>query len=156
MQLDRKTAATASIKGDKSHPMIRGTVSFYKFKDGTLIASEIEGLPYDKDPCGSRVLGFHIHEGGSCTGNSTDPFADTGSHYNPTDCPHPKHAGDMPPLFSNSGFAWSVFYTERFQVEDIIGRTVIIHDSPDDFTSQPAGNSGKKIACGVIRRTIRS
>ena len=43
------------------------------------------------------------------------------------------------------------FLTNRFRVEEILGKTVIIHDSPDDFTSQPAGNAGKKIACGMIR-----
>jgi len=54
------------------------------------------------------------------------------------------------PLFSNSGYAWSSFLTNRFTVDQIIGRTVIIHSDPDDFTTQPSGNSGKKIACGEI------
>ena len=81
-----------------------------------------------------------------------DPFADAGAHYNPHNCRHPYHAGDMPPLFSNGGFAWMAFYTERFKTDEIIGRTVIIHDLSDDFTTQPSGNSGKKIACGEIVR----
>lgn len=85
-------------------------------------------------------------------GNQNDPFPLTGSHYNPDNCPHPYHAGDLPPLFGNRGIAWSAFLTNRFQVRDVLGKTVIIHASPDDFTSQPAGNSGKKIACGVIVR----
>jgi Cu-Zn family superoxide dismutase len=42
--------------------------------------------------------------------------------------------------------------TDRFNVSDIIGRTVIIHNMPDDFTSQPSGNAGEKIACGVIKK----
>ena len=42
----------------------------------------------------------------------------------------------------------------RINIKDIIGKTIIIHDKPDDFTSQPSGNSGKKIACGVIRNDI--
>ena len=41
-------------------------------------------------------------------------------------------------------------FTDRFQPQDVVGRTVIIHDQPDDFTSQPSGNSGEKIACGEI------
>ena len=65
---------------------------------------------------------------------------------------HPYHAGDMPPLFGEKGEAFSVFMTKRFRVDDIIGKTVIIHSMPDDFTTQPAGNSGEKIACGIIRR----
>lgn len=44
------------------------------------------------------------------------------------------------------------FYTDKFTVEDIIGKSVLIHENPDDYRSQPAGNSGKRIACGVIRR----
>ena len=62
------------------------------------------------------------------------------------------HAGDMPPLFGTDRFAFSAFLTDRFSAEEGIGKTVIIHDSPDDFTTQPSGNSGVKIACGVIRR----
>ena len=67
-------------------------------------------------------------------------------------CEHPNHAGDLPPLFGNNGFALSLFLTNRFTVDEVIGRTIIIHDHPDDFTTQPSGNSGTKIACGVIRR----
>ena len=61
----------------------------------------------------------------------------------------------MPPLFSNDGYALQAFLTDRFTVRDIIGRTVILHDEVDDFTSQPAGNAGERIACGVIRKTGR-
>ncbi len=102
------------------------------------------------DDCQSRIFGFHIHEGGCCRGNESDPFADTLSHYNPNGCEHPAHAGDLPPLFGNKGCAFSAFLTDRFTVEEIIGRTVVIHDMPDDFTTQPAGGSGSKIGCGVI------
>lgn len=58
----------------------------------------------------------------------------------------------MPPLFSNRGYAFQAFLTDRFTVLEILGRTVIIHDGTDDFTSQPAGNAGARIACGVIRK----
>jgi len=71
-------------------------------------------------------------------------------HYNPDNLPHPYHSGDMPPLFGNDGTAFSVFLTNRFKIDEIIGRTVVIHAQPDDFTSQPSGNSGEKIACGII------
>ncbi|MBT9777985.1 superoxide dismutase family protein, partial [Clostridium sp. MCC353] len=78
-------------------------------------------------------------------------FAHTGEHYNPTNQPHPDHAGDLPPLLGNQGYAWTSFYDKRFTVDQIMGRAVIIHQKADDFTSQPSGNSGEKIACGVIR-----
>jgi len=65
--------------------------------------------------------------------------------------PHGNHAGDFPVLFSNAGVARMSFFTNRFHVNDIIGKSVIIHESPDDYRSQPAGNSGKKLACGIIQ-----
>ena len=100
--------------------------------------------------CQNPVFGFHIHSGSSCTGNAQDPFADAGEHYNPGTCLHPYHAGDMPPLFGNNGYAFQIFLTDRFRVSEIIGKTVIIHGSPDDFMTQPGGNSGTRIACGPI------
>lgn len=51
---------------------------------------------------------------------------------------------------SNDGFALSIFVTDRFTVKDVIEKTIIVHEKADDFTTQPSGNSGKKIACGKI------
>ena len=80
------------------------------------------------------------------------PFPNTGNHYNPGNVPHPEHAGDLLPLLSNNGYAWMTFYTSRINIEDIIGRSVVVHSMRDDFTTQPSGNSGDKIGCGVIER----
>ena len=63
---------------------------------------------------------------------------------------HPKHAGDLPPLLVCRGNAYLSVKTDRFTVNEIIGRTVVIHSDPDDFHSLPAGNAGMKIGCGVI------
>ena len=93
---------------------------------------------------------MHIHEGESCSGNENDPFADAGAHYNPGDCPHPQHAGDLPPLFASGGSAWNAVLLNRFGIDEVIGKTIIIHQKYDDFESQPSGDSGLKIACGVI------
>ncbi len=98
------------------------------------------------------VFGFHIHEGESCTGNKEDIYANVKTHYNPKDCLHPYHSGDMPPLFENNGVAFMIFITDRFTVEEMLGKTIIIHSNEDDFTTQPGGNTGEKIACGVIKR----
>ena len=83
--------------------------------------------------------------------HSNDSFPLSGTHYNPGECEHPHHAGDLPPLFGCNGYAVSIFLTDRFLVDDVIGKTLIIHDRPDDFKTQPAGDAGEKIACGVIR-----
>lgn len=148
----KKPVAEARIRGDAEHSNISGTVSFYEIKGGVLVKADLSGLPKSVSPCEDKVLGFHVHSGGSCTGNSTDPFANAGSHYNPDNCMHPSHAGDMPPLFvDRDGRAFLVFFTDRYKIQDIIGRTVIIHSNADDFHTQPSGDSGNKIACGVIR-----
>jgi Cu-Zn family superoxide dismutase len=57
----------------------------------------------------------------------------------------------MPVLFGNNGYTFLAFFTDRFSPAQIVGRTVIIHQNPDDYRSQPAGNAGKRLACGVIR-----
>lgn len=151
--LRSRPQAEAGIAGSKDYPDLSGTVRFYGTCRGVIVLAEVSGLPQSDRPCQERIFGFHIHTGAACGGNMDDPFSDAMTHYDPDGCEHPYHAGDLPPLFGNHGFALSLFLTERFSVEEIIGRTVIIHDHPDDFTTQPSGNSGTKIACGVIRRT---
>ncbi len=139
------TAARARVRGGKAFPDINGIVTFRQTPRGVLVTANICGLPADRG-----IYAFHIHSGTSCTGNVEDEFADAKMHYNPDNSFHPYHAGDLPPLFSNDGCAYAQVLTNRFAVKDVIGRTVIIHDSVDDFTTQPSGNSGEKIACGII------
>lgn len=97
-----------------------------------------------------EFLHFIYTSGGNCSGSREDPFADAGRHLNLEHCPHPEHTGDLPPLFGNNGYAYLSVLTNRFTISDILNKVVIIHANPDDFTTQPAGNSGKKIACGKI------
>lgn len=75
----------------------------------------------------------------------------SGGHWNPTGAPHGNHAGDFPVLFSNHGKAQMCFLTDKFPVADIIGKAVVIHENPDDYRTQPAGSSGRRIACGIIQ-----
>ena len=153
--LRRLPHAVAVVKGSAEYSSIRGTVKFYQAKRSVLVVADILGLPSSEGDCGGKIFAFHIHGGASCTGNEEDPFANAGTHYNPNGCPHPYHAGDMPPLFGAGGQAFLAFLTDRFTVEEILGQTVIIHDGVDDFTTRPSGNSGRKIACGVISRVRR-
>lgn len=150
--LRRGYQAYAEIRGSTEYPLLKGWVRFYQTEQGVLVTAELSGLPFGTGRCAGRVFGFHIHEGSSCREVSgEDPFPGPLSHYDPGDCPHPYHAGDLPPLFGNRGHAVSAVLTDRFRVQEIIGRTVVIHDRPDDFKTQPSGDSGTKIACGVIR-----
>lgn len=143
--------ARATVSGSEMYPDIRGTVMFRQTPRGVLVNADISGLPHDGSNCGGRFFGFHIHEGGECTGNMNDAFVNTLGHYNPSDCTHPFHSGDLPPLLGASGHAISVCLSDRFTVSEIVGKTIVIHSAPDDFSTQPAGNSGIKIACGEIR-----
>ena len=146
----RHADAAALINGSEKYPGIHGRILFYQLKNGVIVHTEVINLPSNSEVCNSPIFAFHIHDGNRCEGNATDSFADAGMHYNPSNCPHPYHAGDLPPLFGVDGRALSAFLTNRFTVREIIGKTVIIHSSLDDFTTQPSGNAGEKIACGVI------
>ena len=133
------------IYGGKDYPQLSGTVRFFRGIDGVIVEVEVKGLPEPE----SGFFGFHFHAGRSCTGEG---FAATGSHYNPGEDIHPQHAGDLPPLLANDGIAYKKVLSNRFAIEEIVGRTVIIHDAADDFRTQPSGNAGMKIACGVIQK----
>lgn len=153
---DCNTWAVAYIKGGPLRPEIHGTVWFREVEGGTEVHAEIYGLPpyqpasNDKAPVGPH--GFHIHEFGCCqVENPEDPFQTAGGHWAPHNQPHGNHAGDFPVLFSNNGYARMTFFTNKFRPADVIGKAVIIHNNPDDYRTQPSGDSGKRLACGIIQ-----
>ena len=150
--LSRPPQAIAQLAGDVSHPNLSGTVKFYQLGRGVLLSAYFTGLPTENSSCPHRVFGLHIHEKGDCSGNELDPFANVGSHYNPAGCQHPDHAGDLPPLIASGDQAWFAFYTDHFSLWEVLGRAVVVHTNRDDFTTQPAGDSGSKIGCGTIQR----
>lgn len=147
--------AISYIKGGPLAPEITGIVLFKDVPGGTVVYVNITGLPEyqpakgEKGPIGPH--GFHIHEFGNCeVGLSEEPFKDAGGHWNLTNQPHGNHAGDFPVLFSNDGKSIMWFFTNKFKVSDIIGKSVVIHENPDDYRSQPSGNAGRRLACGII------
>ena len=144
--------AKADINGGKDYPNINGIVYFKQLKKGTMLNAKINGLPKSNSDCPGRFFGFHIHEGTSCTGNTKNEFANASSHFNPTHCPHPFHIGDLPPLFENKGYAYMSVLINKINIKDIIGKVIVIHEMPDDFSTQPSGNAGKMIACGKIEQ----
>ena len=142
--------AMAWVADDKNNPKISGLVKFYQTSNGgVLIEAEFFGLPDSDTATSSNFFAMHIHNFPDC-GND---FANAGTHYNPENLPHPFHAGDLAPLLSNQGYAWTAFFDRRFTIDEIIGKSIIIHSASDDFSSQPSGNPGKGIACGDIRKT---
>lgn len=145
-------SAYAIIQGSPEHPALYGVIQFCERPQAILVQISVEGLPHTAGACSGRFFGLHLHSGPSCTGTAQEPFADADSHYNPMKCPHPFHAGDFPPLLGCRDIAWSTFLTDRIRIDEVIGRTVILHEHPDDFHTQPSGNAGTMIGCGVIRR----
>ena len=150
--------AVAHVSGGPLRPQIRGYIYFQDTIGGTIVTAYITGLPDyrpgrpEESPVGPH--GFHIHVNGTCeTGDPNDPFQAAGPHWNPDYQPHGNHAGDFPVLFSNNGRAYMSFFTNKFRVDEVVGKAVIIHENPDDYRSQPAGNAGKRLACGVIEWT---
>ena len=101
--------------------------------------------------------GFHVHEKGDC---SAPDAMSAGGHFNPGGQPHgpqsgAHHGGDMPSLKADAaGNAQASFQITGVSlgtgIDGLIGRGVIVHAKPDDYTTQPTGNSGARIACGVI------
>lgn len=110
-----------------------------------------------------REHGFHVHELGDCS--AADGSSGRG-HFNPYGKPHAhhsaaeRHAGDLPVLKADAAGRAVVqadldIITVASGPAGIVGRSVIVHAEPDDFRTQPHGNSGARIACGVIRRAPR-
>lgn len=129
--------AHAKVSGNRNYPELEGDVYFYGVHGGTMVVADVRNLPE-----GNQFHAFHIHEGGDCD--------NPGQHYAGNQGQHPNHAGDMPPLLANDGNAFQVFYTSRFFPEDVVGKTVVIHEMRDDFKTQPSGDAGEMIACGEI------
>ncbi len=131
----------------------KGAVTFTQ-KDGTvLVVAKVSGLAPGNH-------GFHIHEKGDCS--AADAMS-AGGHFNPMGKPHAhpsapdRHTGDMPMLVADaSGNATLTAELTLMRIgsgpNDIIGKGVIVHKDPDDFTTQPTGNSGARVACGIIRK----
>lgn len=132
-----------------------GTVTFVQKGKLLVMQADISGLKPNTEH------GIHIHEKGDC---SAPDGSSAGGHFNPTNKPHghyataESHAGDMPNLKSDANGAAKLSVplqavnTQDGASNNIIGRSVIIHAAPDDYHSQPSGNSGARIACGVIQK----
>ncbi|MBQ3217005.1 MAG: superoxide dismutase family protein [Oscillospiraceae bacterium] len=136
---EKMDRARAKLRGDG----IFGFAEFSEALDGVLVTVSVRGLPEND----TGFFALHIHEGSSCAG---ERFSQTGGHYNPKKVPHPRHAGDLPPLMGCRGRAYLSVLTDRFELKDVINKTLVIHSQADDFHTQPAGNAGEKIACGVV------
>ena len=145
-----RPAATATLT-PTSGSTAQGTVRFVQLADGGVrVNVDLTGVP-------PGVHGFHVHENGNCGDNGNA----AGGHFNPTATPHgapdadPHHAGDFGNVTADdNGRVQNEFTTRSITVEaganSVVGRAVILHANPDDLTTQPTGNAGGRIACGVV------
>lgn len=130
---------------------VTGSFDFIQRGEVLVIQGEVSGL------APSSVHGFHVHEKGDCS--SPDGMS-AGAHFNPGGQAHgnpdagPHHAGDLSNLASDGNGVAVVKSESRVLSIDgsaaIVGRALIVHAGPDDYTTQPTGNSGARLACGVI------
>ena len=129
---------------------VSGTITFLSTDSGVKVVVDVQGLSKGKH-------GFHIHEFGDC--NSPDGSS-AGGHFNPAGMAHggpmdmKRHMGDMGNLEADESGKAHLEYIDRMisltGEHSIVGRSVILHKSEDDLQTQPTGNSGARIACGVI------
>ncbi len=144
------TKAFALLEATKGN-QATGSVQFSQEGDKVLVIATVHDL------VPNSVHGFHVHATGDC---SSGDGMSAGGHFNPDDRPHgapdaPHHAGDMPQLKADAnGVASSTFVLRGVSVSagahSIVGKGLIVHQGPDDYTTQPTGNSGARIACGVV------
>ncbi|HEY7639820.1 MAG TPA: superoxide dismutase family protein [Steroidobacteraceae bacterium] len=132
---------------------VTGSLALSQSPQGVHITGSIQGLKPDAE------FGFHVHEKGDCT---APDGSSAGGHFNPTQAQHGNptgathHAGDMPNIKSNGEGVAQVDTTAAGTslhgdpTTDVMGKAIVVHEGPDDYATQPSGNSGKRVACGVI------
>lgn len=148
-------SATATLQGAPEDSDFSGTVTFTQDGDGVRVLADLAGV----DKPGKH--GFHIHETGECShGTGGKHFTSAGGHFNPTSAEHacpptePRHAGDLGNIeVGSNGAGRMELVTTGISLSgsnSIVGKAVLLHAGEDDCKTQPTGNSGDRIACGVV------
>ncbi len=144
--------ATANLAGPEGSK-VAGKVTFKEISQGVAIVAHLSGVT------GAGAHGFHLHEVGECT---PPDFTTAGSHFNPAGAPHgardaaQHHAGDLGNIQVNADGTGTLEFTSHALTvapgpNSVVGRAVILHEKADDMVTQPTGNAGGRIACGVIK-----
>ena len=153
----QSTAKQAVVNlASSSGSLVSGKATLVPMADGVHITGTVGGLP------SNSTHGFHVHEKGDC---SAVDASSAGPHFNPFASAHgkaesgPHHAGDMDNVVADAeGVVKLDMHITGVTlgggaVNDIAGRALVVHAAADDYTSQPAGNAGARVACGVIKVT---
>lgn len=149
--MGRQGPGAVSALQPRSGSDVSGTARFTQSGDQVRVRVEVRGLAPGQEH------GLHIHDKGDC---SAPDGMSAGGHFNPTGKPHgpqdgEHHGGDLPALKADAnGNAVARFSVTGITVApgpaSIVGRALVVHKDPDDYKTQPTGNSGARVACGVI------
>jgi Cu-Zn family superoxide dismutase len=148
-------AARATLQGAPEDTDFTGTVTFTQEGDGLRVVADFAGV----DTPGSH--GFHVHETGDCShGEGAKHFTSAGGHFNPNGAEHacpptePRHAGDLGNVeIGTNGSGRSEATTTLLSLSgpnSVVGKAIILHTGQDDCKTQPTGDSGDRLACGVV------
>ena len=142
------TKAVAKLDS-KSGSKVTGTVTFAKMADEVQVVADVQGLTPGKH-------GFHIHEKGDC---SAPDASSAGGHFNPMHQHHggptsaEHHVGDLGNIEADASGKAHLDWKGKMNLtgtDSVVGKSVVVHDKEDDLKTDPAGNAGPRVACGVI------
>ncbi|HKH49181.1 MAG TPA: superoxide dismutase family protein [Thermoanaerobaculia bacterium] len=146
--------ATATLQGAPTDTDFKGTITFTPEGNGVRIVAHLEGVDQDGDH------GFHVHQTGECThGEGDKHFTSAGGHFNPANTEHacpptePRHAGDLGNIPVTGGTGHLETTSNLLSLSgpnSVVGKAIILHAKADDCKTQPTGDAGDRLACGVI------
>jgi Cu-Zn family superoxide dismutase len=147
-------SATATLQGAPEDTDFKGTITLTPEGEGVRVVAHLEGV----DLNGQH--GFHVHETGDCShGEGDKHFTSAGGHFNPTNTEHacpptePRHAGDLGNIEVTNGTGHLETTTNLLSLSgpnSAVGKAIILHAKADDCKTQPTGDAGDRLACGVV------
>lgn len=150
-------STTVTMQGGPDDTDFAGTLTITPEGTGVRIVADVAGV--DKD----GKHGIHVHENGMCEHHPADagakPFSTAGGHFNPAGAEHacpptdPRHAGDLGNIDISGGKGHLELSVANLTMDQLNGKAIILHAGEDDCKTQPTGNSGDRIACGVVGGT---